>query len=160
MKFSSIRLLSLMVLAFIFTIISLPEQLSIFRPLWVLLLMLYLQFMLPNVFHLSMVILFGLTLDALGASPMGQHAFALALVAWCASGRARRFKFFSMPQQIVWVFVLCLIYQLTLCLINYILGYPFSLWNLIIPISMSTLIWLPTRQCAEHWLSERSFSRR
>lgn len=153
------RLLLLMFLAFIFTIIALPEPIAIFRPFWVLLLMLYIQFMLPNVFHLSIVVVFGLILDALGANAMGEHVFALGLVAWCASGRARRFKFFSMPQQIVWIFVLCLIYQSTLSLLNYILGYPFSPVYLVISVCMSTLIWLPARQCIERWLLERRFSR-
>jgi rod shape-determining protein MreD len=160
MKFSYFRLMILIVLSLMLTMVALPEQISIFRPFWVLLLMLYIQFMLPNAFHLSGVILFGLTLDVMGGSPLGQHLFAMTCVAWCASTRARRFKFFSMPQQIIWILVLCLMYQVIVCLLDYILGYPASFWSVIPPVCMSTLAWPLIRHGIERFLLGKKRQRR
>lgn len=135
------RLLIAVLLALIFTIIRLPEQLALIRPLWALLLMLYIQVNLPAAFHVSVLCLIGLTLDALCPSVMGQHALALILAAWCISGRARRFKFFSMTQQMGWVLLLSTVYQSTLFLINLILGYPIGPITMLLPICMTTLMW-------------------
>jgi len=159
MKFSYLRVFILTLLFLMLTLIALPEYISIFRPFWVLLLMLYVQFMLPNLFHLSLVILLGLMLDVIVGSPLGQHLFALTCVAWCASSRARRFKFFSMPQQIIWILVLCLVYQLIVCLFNYILGYSVSLWVILSPVCMSTLAWPFIRHVIERFLLSKKRSR-
>jgi len=160
MKFSYFRLIILIVLSLMLTMLTLPEEISIFRPFWLLLLMLYIQLMLPNVFHLSGVILFGLTLDVVAGTPLGQHLFALTCVAWCANTRAKRFKFFSMPQQMIWILVLCLLYQVIVCSFDYIFGYPISFSSVISPVCMSTLTWPLVRHGIEKFLLGKKRLRR
>ena len=147
-----VRVLIAVFLALILMVVSLPEQLALVRPLWVLLLVLYVQVTLPSVFQVTGLLLLGLTLDALCTSVMGQHVLALILSSWCVSGRARRFKFFSMTQQMAWVLFLSVIYQLTLLLSNLVLGYPVGPWLMVLPVCMTTLIWPWVK-----FLADRSF---
>lgn len=134
------RIIFLWIVCFVLT--SLPLGiLTPFKPLWILLFILYLQFKLPNVFNLFWIMISGLLLDVLSGMPLGAHVFCLCLVTWCASTRARRFKFFSMPQQWVWISLLSALYQFLIAFLAYIGGYSHNLMSLGLPILTSVLIW-------------------
>lgn len=125
-----------------FILASLPlGTLTPFKPLWILLFILYLQFKLPNVFNLFWIMISGLLLDVLSGMPLGAHVFCLCLVTWCASSRARRFKFFSMPQQLIWISLLSFLYQLSITILANIWGYTYSFVGFCLPILMSILFW-------------------
>ncbi|TAL64144.1 MAG: rod shape-determining protein MreD, partial [Legionella sp.] len=105
------------------SILPLPEMISSFRPSWVLLLILYIEYFLPGNFKLTTLLLVGLMLDVLLSTVIGEHSFALLTVTWIASTRSRRFQFFSMMQQIVLIGFFCLLYQLIICFIDGMLGF-------------------------------------
>jgi rod shape-determining protein MreD len=140
-RISYLRLCFLFILALILSIISFPMCMALIRPLFILLLVIYVQVTLPTAFQVSGLLFLGLTLDVLCASILGEHVLALTLTAWCLSGRAQRFKFFSISQQMAWVFLLSMVYQFILFGLSMMLRYPMSLEAMILPVCMTTLSW-------------------
>lgn len=127
--------------AFALTIIPLPEIVVGFRPAWILLLVLYIQFFLPNYFNITLLFFLGLCLDVLLSTVIGEHAFAFLLTTWFASRMARRFNLFSIIQQMALVALYCLIYQLTIYLVGAFLGYNPSLLMVVGTTLFSMLLW-------------------
>ena len=134
------RFLFALIIALSLTILPLPQPLSNFRPPWVLLLVLYFEFYLLPSFNILTLLILGLILDVLLASVMGEHAFALILVTWIASQRARRFNYFSMGQQIIFIGFLCLIYQSLIIIIEAFQGHPISFIS-IGGVMISSILW-------------------
>lgn len=137
----SIRILSALLVAMILTILPLPELLIGLRPPWVLLIVLYIQFYLPNYLNIVFLFLIGLCIDVLLASVIGEHAFTLVLTTWLASGKVRRFNFFPMGQQMALVCLFTLFYQLIILLIDAFLGYEYDLISTIGSALISMFIW-------------------
>jgi len=135
------RLLIALLVAFILTILPFPEVISAFRPPWILLLVLYIQFSFPKYFHVTSLFVLGFSLDVLLATVAGEHAFALLLTTWLASGKARRFNFYSMGQQIALIAVFCLIYQGTISMIDAFLDDKTGLLFVVGPGLSSLLLW-------------------
>ena len=96
-----LKLLIAFIGVLVLSILPMPELISDFRPPWVLLLILYIEYFIPGKFHITTLVLVGLVLDVLLSTVIGEHSFALLLVTWLASTRSRRFQFFSMMQQII-----------------------------------------------------------
>ena len=107
----NIRLLLSLMLAFGLSILPLPDILSDFRPPWLLLFVLYIQFFQPNYFSVTLLVFIGVCLDVLLSTVIGEHAFALVLTTWVASGKVRRFNFFAVAQQMALVGLCCFVYQ-------------------------------------------------
>lgn len=128
-------------LSLIFTIIPLPVALVDFRPAWVLLLVLYVQFFLPQYFRVTWVFLLGLCLDVLLSSVMGEHALALLIVTFAATRKVRRFYFFSMLQQMFIILIFCIMYQLVIYLIDAFLGYEVGIRSIICTALISMFFW-------------------
>ena len=142
MMVSRMRLFLVACLALLFSIISLSAPWSFFRPLWVLAFVLYVQVTLPNrQFRVGLILLLGLSLDALGAGLMGQQAFALLLTSWVVSKRAQRFRLFSIPQQMMGVGIFCLLYELGFSVTEWFMGYGVSVWAILPPVVMTVLMW-------------------
>lgn len=153
----NIRLFLALFIAFVLTILPLPEMVMGFRPPWILLFVLYIQFFLPNYFNVTLLLFLGLCIDVLLSTVIGEHAFALLLTTWFAAGKARRFNFFSLLQQMMLVAVFCLIYQLTIFLIDAFLGYHNGLWTLTGAIALGMFFWPWVRVLADSsLLIERS----
>ena len=137
----NIRLLLSLIITFGLSIMPLPEVLTGFRPPWLLLLVLYIQFFQPNYFSVTLLVFLGICLDVLLSTVIGEHALALVLTTWLASGKVRRFNFFAMPQQMALVALCSLVYQLMIFLTDAFLGYNSQLWMVIGPVIAGTLIW-------------------
>ncbi len=112
-----------------------------FRPPWIMLFVLYIQFFLPNYFNMTSLFILGLCLDVLLSTVIGEHPFALLLTTWFAAGKARRFNFFSMGKQMLLVGLFCLLYQLIIFLIDAFLGYSPRLWMVVVSALFSLLFW-------------------
>ena len=136
-----LRLVLALLLALMLTVLPLPELLAGFRPPWLLLLILYVQFFLPSYFNVTVVVALGLCLDVLLSTALGEHAFALIITTWIAAGKSRRFCFFSMIQQMLLLSVFCLIYESALYLIDAFLGYSNTPWTIIEASFMGMLFW-------------------
>lgn len=147
-----LRLFFATVLAFSLVILPLPHVIYILRPPWILLLILYLQFFLPNHFNFIILLLLGLLLDTLSSTILGEHAFALSLVTWLANNQARRFNFFPMKQQMLLVGFFALLYAIFIFLLEAFLGYYTHLGTLIGGPLMSMTLWPWIRLLADEWL--------
>lgn len=137
----TIRLCLVFFLSLLLTIVPLPEMLEGFRPSWLLIVVLYLQFFVPAYFNLALIFFLGLCLDTLLSTVLGEHAAALLLTTWIAAGRTRRFSFFSVGQQMMAIILLCSIYQSTLFCIDALMGYHHSLMGFLGCLLLSVLSW-------------------
>ncbi len=137
----NLRLVLAFFVAFILTILPIPSSLSCFRPPWVLLVILYIQFFLPTHFRVTVTVLLGLCLDLLLSTLMGEHIIALVMTTWIASTRVRRFHLFSLPQQIAIITSLSLTYQLMLYLIDTYQGFNHSLTMVFGTSLVSLMVW-------------------
>lgn len=127
MKNLSLRLWVGFIGALVLSILPIPELISVFRPPWVLLLVLYIEYYLPGNFKLTALLILGLLLDVLLSTVIGEHSFALLLVTWIASSKSRRFQFFSMLQQICLIGFFCFLYQSVISFTDALLGFHYSL---------------------------------
>ncbi len=149
MRNLNLRLFLVLLIAFVLTILPLPEIVAGIRPPWILLFVLYIQFFLPNYFNITLLLFLGLCVDILLSTVIGEHAFALLLTTFFAAGKARRFNFFSLVQQMVLIAVFCLIYQVIIFLIEAFLGYHNSLWVLTGAAMLGMVFWPWLRMLAD-----------
>lgn len=145
----NLRLFIALMLALVLTILPLPEFLVGLRPPWVLILTLYIQCFLPARFNLFFLVIIGILLDVLQSTVIGEHVFALTLVTWLVSTKARRFTFFSMGQQIALVGFFCLFYQLIILMIDAFLGFHTNPLMALGSALISMLLWTWVRLIAD-----------
>ena len=141
MKAIHLRLCLGFLAALVLSIFPMPELASAFRPPWVLLLVLYIEYFLPRHFKLTVLLFVGLMLDVLLSTVIGEHSFALLLVTWIASSNSRRFQFFSMTQQICFIGFFCLLYQAIISFIDALLGLRYGMFIPLASAFSSMLIW-------------------
>jgi len=137
----NLRFVFTMLIALVLTIIPLPDVLAVFRPPWVFMFVLYVQFYLPRYFSVSWVFLLGLSLDVLLATVMGEHAFALTLTSCLAASKTRRFHFFSVVQQMMLIALFCAVYQVVLVFIDLCFGYQNGVVYAAGTVLMSMIFW-------------------
>lgn len=136
-----VRLAIGLIAVLMLSILPIPLLISSFRPPWVLLFVLFIEYYLPGSFKLTALLLLGLILDTLLSTVIGEHSFALLLVTWIASTKSRRFQFFSMAQQIVLIGFFCLLYQSIISFIDALLGFQYSIVLPLASASMSMFFW-------------------
>lgn len=156
MNLLPMRLILIFTVSLILTILPLPGLLSYFKPTWELLFLLYMQFYLPHYFHVLLLFFIGLLLDALLATVIGEHAFALILVGWIASTKSRRFYFFSISQQMALIGLLTFTYQAAILLIDGFLGFSIYPWSLLTNTVVNILLWPWIRLLGDEALSTAS----
>lgn len=130
-----------LIAALLLSILPMPDLISDFRPPWILLLVLYIEYFLPGNFRLAILVFLGLLLDVLLATVIGEHSFALLVVTWIASSRARRFRLFPIMQQIFIIGFFCLLYQAIITLISAFLGYNYSWFTPVASAIVGMFIW-------------------
>lgn len=135
------RLFIAFIAALLLSILPMPELVSSFRPPWILLLVLYIEYYLPGNFKLTALLVVGLFLDVLLSTVIGEHSFSLFLVTWIASSKSRRFQFFSMMQQICLIGFFCLLYQSVISFIDALLGFNYSLLMPVTSALFGMFIW-------------------
>lgn len=146
------RLIVAFLLVLVLTILPMPVILQGARPLWVLMLILYLQFYMPAYFNLIVLFMTGLLLDVLLSTVLGEHTLALSLVSWIASSKSRRFYFFSIGQQMTLIGFFCLLYQLIIVTVDAFPGFHVSFIAVTGSTMLSVLSWPWIRLIAEESL--------
>jgi rod shape-determining protein MreD len=112
----------LLVGALALTILPLPNFIAKLRPNFVLLIVLYMQCCIPAYFRVTWVFVLGILLDVLTASTIGQHSLAFILTCWAANAKPANFRYYSILQQTIIIFIYCLIYQILIALIDLFFG--------------------------------------
>lgn len=122
-------------------VLPMPEWAGWARPQWVALVLLYWVLALPNRVGVGVSWLCGLMLDVLEGTPLGLHAFALAVTSYLALLSYQRVRMFVPWQQAGIVLVLIGIHQLLCNWVDTLVGRPTSgLWFLL-PSVVSALLW-------------------
>jgi rod shape-determining protein MreD len=104
--------------------IPFPGGLAPFRPDWVAMVLIYWCMALPHRVGIGTGWLVGLVLDVIRGALLGQHALALAVVAYLTLQTYRRVRIFPPWRQAFSVLVFLLIEQFLIFWINGVIGYP------------------------------------
>lgn len=150
-----LRLTAVLTAALVLSILPMPELFHGFRPPWILLLLLYVEYYLPNKFNICIILFIGLLLDVLLATVIGEHSFALLFTTWIASSKARRFQFFSMLQQICLIGFFCFMYQFLISLIDGLLGFNYSIYMSLASAGLGMFFWPWLRLLGDNMLLTR-----
>ncbi len=110
---SNVRLLlGSLALGLLFNVVPIGFQYAWLRPEWLVLLIVYWEIRMPADFGIGFAWMVGLVLDGFEGSLLGQHALAMAVVAYLTIILHRRLSLFSTGQQCVVLFVLVGVFQL------------------------------------------------
>ncbi len=127
--------------AFVLTIMPLPGWLDPVRPDWLCLVTIFWCMTLPRWVGVGSAWFWGLLEDAAKGALLGQHALALAIVAFLTLKVHRRIRVYPLWQQALSVLGLLFINQLLVSWINGVIGYPpQDLWYLA-PAFAGMLLW-------------------
>jgi len=129
------------VLALILTIFPVPGWAEELRPHMLALTVIYWAMALPHRVSIGIAWTMGLFLDVLFDALLGQHALALALIAFFTIRLHQRLRVFPLWQQAIVIFVLCLIYSMIVLWIKGLTGTAPNLWLFILPSLTSAMIW-------------------
>ena len=130
-----------LLLTLILSVIPLPARLSIFQPQWAPLVIIFWVIALPHRISVGTAWIIGLLLDGLYGSVLGEHALALAVVAYCAEKFYRQIRMFDLIQQALCILLFILIYQALILWIQGMLGELGNLRWFWISTLISMLLW-------------------
>jgi rod shape-determining protein MreD len=115
------------------------------------------QLFLPQYFRVTWVFLLGFFMDVLLATIIGEHSFALLFSSALASSKARRFRFFSIAQQMIFMSLFCLAYHLMIILVDTFLGCNNNFVFTFGTVLVTMIFWPWLKLLADNiWLTNRS----
>ena len=129
--------------AFVLATIPLSTTVELWRPEWVLLVLLYWLVALPERFGLVAAWLVGLLVDIVEGGLFGQHTITFALSAFFALSLHQQFRMFSRVQQTLLVAVVIAIYELLDALIQQVSGNASFSFLVFLPVLTSAMVWPP-----------------
>jgi rod shape-determining protein MreD len=127
--------------ALILTLLPLPSWLEIIRPGFLALTVLYWSIVAPRAGGIALGWFCGLLLDAIEGPVLGEHALALALLAYLGVREHQRIRSKPVFQQSLIVFAALIIYEFVLFAIDGWTGHPLT----------TPLRWVPTLTGALLW---------
>ena len=83
----------------------------------------------------------GLLLDVANDAVLGQHALALALIAFLTAQLHQRLRVFPLSQQTIVIFIFTIIYNLVILWIKGITGSAPGVWLIVLPSFTTALVW-------------------
>jgi rod shape-determining protein MreD len=110
--------------ALVFTVLPLPVWLDVLRPAFLVLTVLYWSINAPRAGGIGLGFACGLVLDVFQGPVLGEHALALAIVAYIAVREHQRIRSKPAFQQSLLVFVALIIYEFVLFAIDGWTGHP------------------------------------
>ncbi len=129
------------ILAFMLTIMPLPEWARAFRPDWVTLVLIYWAMALPASIGVTVAWFLGLLLDVTHGAILGQHALGLVLVAYIVHNQHQRLRVASLLQQSIVIFFLLILKQLMVLWVSGIIGRAPDISLYFAPSLIGTLLW-------------------
>lgn len=129
------------VAALILAIVPLPIWAEEIRPHWVAMVLIYWCMALPHRVNIGIGWVMGLLLDVTYDAVLGQHALALALVAYITVYLHQRLRVFPLWQQSIVVFLLCGVQAVIVLWIKGMTGTAPSVWLAMLPCFTSAVLW-------------------
>jgi rod shape-determining protein MreD len=136
-----LTVLTTALIALILTVIPLPTWLAIVRPAFLVLTVLYWSTMIPRAGGLLFGFGSGLALDLFQGSLLGEHALALAFVAYLAIRLNLLMRAKPLFEQSLFVFAALMVYEFLLWVIDGWSGHPLSTPARWVPALTGGLIW-------------------
>jgi rod shape-determining protein MreD len=127
--------------AFMLTIMPLPEWAIEFRPDWVTLVLVYWAMALPARVGVTIAWFVGLMLDVSHGAILGQNALGLVLVIYIVHIQHQRLRVASLVQQAIVIFFLLLLKQLIVLWVSGIAGHAPDTWLFFMPCLSGALLW-------------------
>ena len=137
----TIIVLGSFIVAFILTVIPLPNWLVLLRPEWVALTLIYWCMALPNRIGIGIAWTTGLFLDVLRGGLLGQQALSLCIIAYITLKLYQRIRVAPLWQQAFSILVLVILHQLINLWVRGITSQPPQSWTYWLPSLSSMLIW-------------------
>lgn len=110
------------IIAFLLTLLPMPEWTIWLRPAWVLMVLIYWSMTVPYRVNIGVAWVVGIFLDVLQGTLLGEHALAFIMVIYIVVKMQTRFALFPILQQSLTVFILSLLYQFIIFCIQGFLG--------------------------------------
>jgi len=129
------------VVAMFLVVFPLPEIIRPFRPEFVTVVLIYWCLALPSRVNIGFAWLAGLFVDILSGTLMGQHALALAVVAFVTVKLHKQIRVYPLWQQSLSVFTMVALGQLLVVWIKGIIGESPQSWLYWAPSITSAIIW-------------------
>lgn len=128
-------------IAMMLTILPMPDWAIWLRPQWVLLVIMYWCLAIPDRVSVGIAWGIGLLMDVLQGTLLGQHALAMAVVAYFMVKFHPRIRLFPIWQNTLIVFILSIIYLGLLYWVQGVMGVSPNTWEFWIPAITSALLW-------------------
>ncbi|NOQ79877.1 MAG: rod shape-determining protein MreD [Gammaproteobacteria bacterium] len=128
-------------MAFILTMIPMSEAIEIYRPHWVTLILIYWCLALPHRVGIFTGWFIGFLLDIHMGSILGQHALALATIAYLSYRLHIRIRLYPLVQQSLIILLLVTLSQMMLLWISGIINQAPGDWSYWLPSLTSMLVW-------------------
>lgn len=119
----------------------LPEAIRPFWPSWIALVLVYWAMALPHRVNVGIFWLIGILLDVLNGALLGEHALALAVLAFATTRWHLQVRVFPVSQQILVVALLLAIYEFALFWIRGIAGVGQPVFYSVAPVVTGALLW-------------------
>jgi rod shape-determining protein MreD len=129
------------IIALLLVVFPLPDVVRPYRPEWATLVLIYWCMALPSRVNIGIAWLVGLFIDVLTGTLLGQHAMAMAIVAFVTVKLHKQIRVYPPWQQALSVFTLVALGQLFVVWIKGITGDSPQSWNYWAPSFTSALIW-------------------
>lgn len=129
------------VVAYMLTIVPLPEWGRLARPEWAALVLIYWCMAVPHRVGVIVAWLVGLGQDAVQATLLGQHALAYAIMAYLVLRLHQRIRIYPLPQQALIVLLLLLLVHVIQAWISALVDQPTPGMAYWLPPIVGTLIW-------------------
>jgi len=127
--------------AFVLLMIPLPDNLAIYRPEWLTLMLIYWCMALPHRVGIFSGWFLGFLLDIHMGSILGQHAITLAIIAYLAYRLHARIRIYPLLQQSLIILLLVSVSQIILLWISGIVSQPPTDWSYWMHSLTSMLVW-------------------
>lgn len=138
---NGIIILLTLLLSLIVSIIPMPLSIDIFRPDWVLVVLLYWSIALPNRVNIITASIMGFLLDVLLGSILGVHTAAMAISVYFAVVNFQKIRNFSLWQQSLIIGIITLLYHQLVFVMQYFLTDTVFLASYLYPVITSILVW-------------------
>lgn len=127
--------------ALLLQLVSLPESLAAFRPLWIPILLVYWALNDARLPVLLAAFLFGIALDVLLNAVMGQHALAFVLLTYLALKLRGLFSMLPLWQSTIGLLPLWVLYAFLMFWIDGVARHRSDPWLRWLPVAATPLFW-------------------
>lgn len=122
-------------------IIPLPSAVDVWRPDWLLMIVLYWSIALPHRYNILTAWVLGLVLDILLGATLGVRSLAMSLVVYIAILHCQRLRNFPKWQQSLVIMTLIFIYHLVIYWVEFVMQEAVFKADLFLPAISGLVIW-------------------